>query len=542
MLRRLIPLLFCLPLCFAGGAVSAREVVEASEPVDMAVTVYRDPNRSARGVMNRDWPQGFAMISETRQVTLPAGESTIRFTGVAEGMVAVSAIVTGLPGGTIEKNRNADLLSPASLVDGTLGNRVRITRTNPATGVETSQSAVIRTRADGGLVLQTRDGFEAVRCSGLPERLSFDDLPDGLLAQPVFTIDTADDLGGTYDVTLTYLAWGFDWQADYVATVLEPGQRGGGDQNLDLNLISWLTILNDNGQSFENAELMAVAGTLNIVSNFQSLASPPAARGLSLSCYPLGSSLAGSPIPNYSGPIPMPVPMAMEGRIMVTAQRMDAPVMESAMAITTIDEDSLAGEEDLGALKLYRVPQPVDVNAQGLKQIAFLSRGDVEGSMIYQENCSPYQTDRSPHGADILFETVNDEAHGLGVALPSGLVAFFEPSSHGDLLIAEEAMRDHASGQDVELLIGQSNQVFAQCTMVMDADENYGPEIQRMRASINNANPFPVTVRLQMGSAANWEVLGIRTRLKDGQRVATVEIPANESQNIEWRIRSVDAF
>jgi hypothetical protein len=27
-------------------------------------------------------------------------------------MVAVSAIVTGLPGGTIEKNRNADLLSP----------------------------------------------------------------------------------------------------------------------------------------------------------------------------------------------------------------------------------------------------------------------------------------------------------------------------------------------------------------------------------------------------------------------------------------------
>ena len=145
----------------------ARATVDAAEPSAIAVTVYRDPNRGEGGAMNRDWPQGFAMISETRQVTLPPGESTIRFEGVAEGMVAVSAIVTGLPGGTIEKNRNADLLSPASLVDGTLGNRVRVTRTNPATGQEVAESAVIRTRADGGLVLQTAQGYEAVRCSGL---------------------------------------------------------------------------------------------------------------------------------------------------------------------------------------------------------------------------------------------------------------------------------------------------------------------------------------------------------------------------------------
>ena len=61
----------------------------------------------------------------------------------------VTAIVTGLPGGTIEKNRNAQLLSPAALVDGTLGNRVTITRMNPATGAEVSERAVVRTRADG---------------------------------------------------------------------------------------------------------------------------------------------------------------------------------------------------------------------------------------------------------------------------------------------------------------------------------------------------------------------------------------------------------
>src|SRR5690242_16515916 len=200
-------------LAFLATPAAAREAVNASPPTALAVTLYRDPDRGEGGEMDRDEPQGFAMISETRQVTLPPGESTIRFEGVAEGMVAVTAIVTGLPGGTIEKNRNADLLSPAALVDGTLGNRVTITRTNPATGTERSESAIVRTRADGGLVLQTTEGFEAVRCSGLPEKLTFDRVPAGLSAQPVFTVDTRDPRGGTYTVTLTYLAWGFDWQA-----------------------------------------------------------------------------------------------------------------------------------------------------------------------------------------------------------------------------------------------------------------------------------------------------------------------------------------
>ena len=245
----------------------ARHPVDASSPTALSVTVYRDPYRAPDQKLDRNWPRGFAMISETRRVTLPPGESTLRFDGVAEGMVAVSAIVTGLPGGTIEKNRNADLLSPGALVDGSLGNRVTITRTNPATGAEASEDAIVRTRADGGLVLQTADGFEAVRCSGLAENVVFDRVPAGLSANPVYSIDTRSPEGGTFDVTLTYLAWGFDWQANYVATLAEASAGN----ELAMHLTSWLTLVNDNGQSFPDAELLAVAGKLKVVSNFQAL-------------------------------------------------------------------------------------------------------------------------------------------------------------------------------------------------------------------------------------------------------------------------------
>ena len=395
----------------------ARLPVEASVPTDLAVTVYRDPDRGPYEEMDRDRPQGFAMISETRTVTLPPGESTILFNGVAEGMVAVSAIVTGLPGGTIEKNRNADLLGPAALVDGTLGNRVTITRTNPGTGVERSESATVRTRADGGLVLETADGFEAVRCSGLPERLTFDAVPQGLSAQPVFSIETRDDTGGTYEVVLTYLSWGFDWQANYVATLKEGGARDG----IDLQLLSWLTVLNDNSQLFANAELLAIAGTLNVESDYRTLADPPQARPLRLTCYPLGSSLAGSDEPRPRPPPPPPPAQmaAYSGEIIVTAMRREGADMAAPV---------MAEEEALGDLKLYRFPERVDINAKGLKQVAFLNRDEVGGRLLYSTSCEPWAAHDEARPAQMVFETLNDPAHGLDAAMPAGRIAFFEPS------------------------------------------------------------------------------------------------------------------
>src|SRR5690606_15813289 len=60
-------------LSFQATPASAREAVEASAPSALSVTLYRDPDRGPDQPMNRDLPRGFAMITETRQVTLPAG-------------------------------------------------------------------------------------------------------------------------------------------------------------------------------------------------------------------------------------------------------------------------------------------------------------------------------------------------------------------------------------------------------------------------------------------------------------------------------------
>jgi hypothetical protein len=497
----------------------------------LAVTLYRDPNRDVGQAMNRHWPQGFAMISETRQVTLPPGESTIRFEGVAEGMVAVTAIVTGLPGGTIEKNRNADLLSPASLVDGTLGNRVTITRTNPATGAEQSEEAVVRTRADGGLVLQTSAGYEAVRCSGLPEKLTFDRVPAGLSAEPVFAIDTRDERGGTYTVQLTYLAWGFDWQAHYVATL----EEGGTGDDVRMRLMSWLTLLNDNGQSFPDAELMAVAGRLNVTSNYQALADAPDARPLHLTCFPIGSTAAGSPLDDlYPPPPPPPAPMMMESAdsIIVTGRKVMNRAMASPAAVVAV-------EEDLGDLKLYRVPEPVTVSAKGLKQVAFLDRERVKGELFYKSLCTPWDAGEGEFvPAARLLATVNDKAHGLGVALPTGGITVFEPSAVGDLLVGERQLRDYAAGQDVEIEMGPSGQVFTACEVMGRTPKFESGETVTMRATMTNANRAEAKARLSLGGAGGHEIAGLRgVRVKDGERIVEVRVPANGRREVRWTMQ-----
>ncbi|MGB3377901.1 MAG: hypothetical protein WBA55_03945 [Allopontixanthobacter sediminis] len=528
------PFVLAMAVALAGGvlpaASAARDAVDASAPVDLAVTIYRDPGRGEGEAMDRNWPKGFAMISETRDVTLPPGESTIRFEGVAEGMVAVSAIVTGLPGGTIEKNRNADLLSPAALVDGTLGNRVTITRTNPATGIAASQSAIISSRADGGLVLKTSDGYEAVRCSGLPEGLTFPTIPAGLSAKPVFSIDTRDETGGTYRVTLTYLAWGFDWQAHYVATLDD--RAGAGKQRI--RLLSWLTVLNNNGQSFTDAELMAVAGTLNVTSDFENLADAPTGRGLRLMCYPIGSTAAGSPI-GYPPPPPPPPPPAMMAPMMdegIIVSGMRASLEVAKLAVTAV-------EEQLGDLKLYRVPERMTVAAKGLKQVAFLQRGDVKADLLYTGSCSAWDDAIGPAAATIELVTRNDKEHGLGVALPMGGITIFEPSSAGDLLVGEDNLRDYAVGQDVEIPLGPSSEVFLACKRLTGLPAETTPrQWVQMESTVTNANPAPIRIRLDLGGTGEWELRKTRgAKVKDGQHMLEMTVPANASRVLSWKLR-----
>ena len=85
-MRWFLLLMLCLPsLAHAGG-----QTVTSVDVSDVAVTIYRDPYRDA-GMMRAGWPGGYALITETRTITLPKGR-TPAFALTAEELGAASAM------------------------------------------------------------------------------------------------------------------------------------------------------------------------------------------------------------------------------------------------------------------------------------------------------------------------------------------------------------------------------------------------------------------------------------------------------------------
>src|SRR3546814_8815968 len=69
-----------------ASPAAAQPAVTSLAPDSVSVSVFRDPARGDGGEIEPGWLNGFALISEKRTIDLPAGEATLRFEGVAEGV------------------------------------------------------------------------------------------------------------------------------------------------------------------------------------------------------------------------------------------------------------------------------------------------------------------------------------------------------------------------------------------------------------------------------------------------------------------------
>ncbi|MBW6589264.1 hypothetical protein KXS84_24530, partial [Salmonella enterica subsp. enterica serovar Weltevreden] len=93
-------------LSMLAGALAlpaaAQQAVTSDAPEATSITIYRDPNREGDDAIDRNWLNGFALVTETRTIAIPAGRAVIRFEGVSGGILSESVIVTGLPSDVTE--------------------------------------------------------------------------------------------------------------------------------------------------------------------------------------------------------------------------------------------------------------------------------------------------------------------------------------------------------------------------------------------------------------------------------------------------------
>jgi hypothetical protein len=535
----------CAMLGLAIGATPQAASVLAAEilaepPSDLIVTVYRAPYRNG-GSIDLDDLQGFALVSETRTVHLPAGRSRLRFEGVADGIEPASAIVTGFPGGVIEKNRDARLLSPAALVESTLGKPVDLLRTIRKTGKTEKLTGTLLSDA-AGVVFRSAQGIEALRCSGLPETFSFEPV-SGLSARPTLSVEVRSPRAETKQVTLSYLSRGFDWAADYSATLSDDGKS--------FDLGAWVTLANSNGVGFPSAHTQVVAGTVNRESGQEDEDGEQSSGGevepidiggpILAQCWPRGST---SDVPEVR-------------MFMLAHDALKAQAAPMAMRAASLQEVVVTGarkvqQEQLGDLKLYRVPERTTLASRQSKQVRLMDRSSIPVNTVYGADVDVDEDDAGSTPAHRLLRTKNTAANHLGLALPSGSVAVFGAVQGQRLLQHESDLRDIAVDEDVEINMGESPdiQVTAKKEKVSIGQAQGllplvpGVSLRSVkigaanRVAISNARPTEVQFELRLQLEAGARVVRADHALgtKNGRPIFRLKVPANNTVTIRYQV------
>ena len=450
---------------------------------DVSVTIYQN---------------GQSLVQDVRQLSIARGISRIEFPDVSAQIRPATLSFNAADTAIVEQNFDFDLLTPSKLMEKAIGQTVTLIRTNPATGAETRERAEVLSTA-GGVVVRIGDRIEVLRDDGLPVRVVFDEVPPNLRARPTLSVTLDSTRGGTRDASIRYLTPGLGWNADYVALFDEA--------NGTVDMQGWVTLTNNTGTTFHQADTLLVAGS-------------PSSGGNG----------------GYSPP----------------RRDMVRPGTETA------------DRERLGDFYLYPIEGRTTIANAQTKQVSFLDVQGVPARRIYstQFGWLANQDDPAPVNTAISFASSRDG--GLGDALPAGTVRFYQRDAQGNpQFIGENGIGHTPMGSTLLLRTGDAFDIFAQAE-VESRERITGAEFERsaryrvyedgelvrtierdravtyyrttMRYTITNAKPEPVTVELtQDGLNRGWWSLDYRVVAEDvdgeqinyDSRLYRVTVPAN---------------
>jgi hypothetical protein len=425
-----------------------------------------------------------ALVEHVRPLTLAAGRHRIEFAGVSAEIMSQTVSFAGVGLSVIEQNFDYDLLTPEKLMEKAVGQRVRIVRTNPGTGEQTEETAEVLSTV-GGVVLRIGDRIEVLRDDGIPARVIFDEVPPNLRANPTLSILANATQAVNGDVTLAYLTRGLSWNADYVA-VFEEAQG-------NVSLQGWITLTNNSGTTFANANAQLVAGDINVV----------------------GSEA--------------------EWWQMYGIRRNNSSVLRSAGV-------EASARQQLADYYVYPLAEATTIANNQTKQVSFLSAERVRADRGYEQTFYDFFSQDEPVSAEVRVRFSNSSARGLGDQLPSGVVRVYARDARGQpQFVGEDRIGHTSAGSDLALKIGDAFDVTIQPTLRQTTRASRRATDYAMSYVVRNARTQPITVTIRQDSL--WRFNEVVTESIEGRRTDAdsfawdVSVPANGETELTFTIR-----
>jgi hypothetical protein len=456
-------------LLAAQGAV-AETPVGADKQTAIAVTIY-----------NND----LALVRDSRTVTLTQGDNDLAFIEVSAGIRPETALLTGrgLALDIVEQNFDFDLLTPQKLLEKSVGETIRVVRTNPETGVDSTEDATVLSVAEGQVVLKIGDRIEVTP----PGRLVYSAVPANLRDRPTLVVKLASQQAGDVPVDLSYLTRGLSWSADYVAE-LAPDEK-------TLNLNGWVTLTNMSGIAYKDAKLQLVAGDVN----------------------------------QYQPAPPMPMLQEMAAADGMVRQKM---VSEAAFEyhLYSLDRPTTLKENQTKQVALLSA-ESIPVEKQYvLANVAQL--GNNYGARIGE-------TQRV--NAEVRMKIKNEEASHLGLPLPSGVIRVYKADSDGDAIFVGEDHIDHTpKNERIDLMLGRAFDVTARGKQVDYERISDNVYENSYEIEVKNAKKEAVTVTLREFVPGDWKMLeeSVKHDKVDSSTAEwQLQVPAEGSAKLTYKVR-----
>jgi len=432
--------------------------------------------------------KNLALIKDQRKVGLDKGFNQLAFRGISAKIRPETAMLRSISHSknfnVYEQNFDYDLLTPNKLLDKYVGKQIKLATINPATGKKSVEKATVLSTHQG-VVLKIANRIE----TNPTGQYIFDNIPENLRDQPTLVTQLNSSSSKIQQLELSYLSSGLSWKADYVAEL--------NASDTSINLLGWVTLNNNSGANYNNANLQLVAGDVNRVT-----------------------------------PQRHPSPREMKSFAMVA----DASPMR---------------EESLFEYHLYGLNRPTNILNNQTKQVSSLSAQSVPVNKEFVLNGANYYY-HSRQGqigqklkVAIFVQLENKQASGMGMPIPKGIVRVYKKDSQGNSQFIGEDRIDHTPKNEIiRLKLGNAFDITANKKQTDFSKRkhilpNRNAFETAYQIELKNAKTSAVTVIVREPIPGDWKVLKEshpHKKITSGTAEWKIKVPAESSSILEYRV------
>jgi len=427
--------------------------------------------------------QNLALVREVRTLKLPgAGATFLRFMDVPSQInprtVHVAPLQANGPA-VLEQNYEYDLISPEKLMEKYVGREVEIVEQADDLTQRTVKATLLST--NGGPVYKIGDRIVL----GQGGKVTLPDLPQELVARPTLVWSLNAPKAGNVPTEVSYLTDGMNWSADYVAVVDADDKKAG--------LSGWVTIDNHSGAGFRDATLKLVAGDVRRVQPERLMAMDQ-----------------------------------MESRVKTMAA---APQFQ---------------EEGFFEYHLYTLDRPTTIKDNQTKQLSLFTAEDVPvvKKLLVTGDFWWYRNNSMGNGAQaqkvkVVLELKNDQASGLGIPLPKGIVRVYKKDRSGaEQFVGEDSIDHTPKDEMVRLHVGDAFDVVAEKSQSDYKVVSPRESESAWTLSLRNRKEEDVVVTVREPMGGDWKLISSSVPgTKVNQQTLEFQVPVPKGKEVKLTYR-----